>query len=293
MFRRCSSRLYRGSQTLSAYGLSIGIGLFVFFVLAFSVCANEYELQYKVSDLRKEGMYTSGQFLRPSVRPEEKLSAEPKYRSKTPVYAVVTFGSDVDSKYTIVLDESKGTGRGYVDGNWYSLDIPAHGNNVEVQTPSLKFGIIKIPNKPGSCSLQLVSSNGILKFEETGKEFQVPADVYKLYAHTTQVKDSSVNWRYEANGTSSGKQFQVSEGDVLELSFGAPLLVNVSYYNRSGGRSGSPKVGNTIELSLTLSGQGGEVYTNVQKGHDRPPAPTFVVVDESGKNVAKGTFEYG
>ncbi|MBC8229121.1 hypothetical protein H8E77_06195 [bacterium] len=457
MFRRCSSRLYRGSQTLSVYGLSIGIGLSVFFVLAFSVCANEYELQYKVSDLRKEGMYTSGQFLRPSIRSEEKLSAEPKYRSKTPVYAVVTLGSDADSKYTIVIDESKGTGRGYdvlyadsnnnenltddrkiagrirqqgknftvgnygpvevminygdrmvpyyfsveynlygaqkiqlsgrdrkyignmnlrlepsgyytgvvsfgeserriavvdfncngifneyfmprsdirgpeerlyaigdqilidlngdgrferghtgnkelypyakylqVDGNWYSLDIPAHGNNVKVQTPSLKFGTIKIPSKPGSCSLQLVSSNGIMKFEETGKEFQVPTDVYRLYAHTTQVKDSSVNWRYEANGTASGKQFQVSESDVLELSFSAPLLVNVSYYNRSGGRSGRLKAGNTIELSLTLSGQGGEIYTNVQKGHDRPPAPTFVVVDESGKNVAEGTFEYG
>jgi hypothetical protein len=397
-------------------------------------------------------MYTTGQFLRPSVRPEEKLSTEPKYLSKTPVYVVAAFGNDMDNKYTIVLDESKGTGRGYdvlyvdsnnnenltddrkivgnirqqgrdftvgnfgpvevmvdygdktapyhfsleynlygqqsiqlngrdgryienmnvrlessgyytgavqfgesqrqiavidfngnglfneyfkpqsdirnpeerlyaigdqimidangdgrftgnkelypyarylkVDGNWYSLDIPAHGGKVEVQTPNLKFGTIKIPTQLGSCSFQLASANGILNFEGTGQEFQVPMDTYQLYAHTTQVKDSSENWRYDASGTTSGEQFQIAEGDVFNLRFGAPILVNVSYSRRDG-QSGEPKAGDTIELSLTLSGQGGEAYTNIQRGQDRPPAPTFEVVDESGKNVAKGAFEYG
>jgi hypothetical protein len=117
-------------------------------------------------------------------------------------------------------------------------------------------------------------------------------DTYQLYAHTTQVKDSSENWRYDASGTTSGEQFQIAEGDVFNLRFGAPILVNVSYSRRDG-QSGEPKAGDTIELSLTLSGQGGEAYTNIQRGQDRPPAPTFEVVDESGKNVAKGAFEYG
>lgn len=101
-----------------------------------------------------------------------------------------------------------------------------------------------------------------------------------------------MDWRYDAIGTASGKQFQIAEGDIFDLRFGAPLLVNVSYYGR-GGQLSKPKVSDTIELSLTLSGQGGEVYTNIQRGQDRPPAPTFKVVDESGKDVAKGTFEYG
>jgi len=453
MFRICSLR----SPTPSTYGLSIGIGLSVFFILTLSVCADEYELQYKVLDLRKEGVYTSGQFMRPSTRSEERLSAEPKYRSRMPVYIVARFGSDADNKYTIVLDESKGMGRGYdvlyvdsnnnenltddrkiagrvrqqgrnftvgnfgpvevmvnygdrmapyyfsveynlhgkqriqlggrgrryvnnmnlrlqtsgyytgvvsfgnsecriavvdfngnglfneyfkprsdirgseerlyaigdqilidlngdgrfergqtgnkelypyakhlqVDGTWYSVDISAHGGNVDVQIPNnLKFGTIKISNQTGSCLLQLASSNGILKFEETGKEYQVPTGTYQLYAHTTQVKHASVSWRYEASGTASGKQFQIARGDVLDLRFGAPILVNVSYYSR-GRRRSKPKAGDTIELSLSLSGQGGEVYTNVQRGRNRPPAPTFRVVDELGKDVAKGTFEYG
>jgi len=448
MFRRFS--LF--SLTPSAYGLSIGIELFVVFILTISVGADEYELQYKILDLRQEGVFTMGQYLRPSTQSEEKLSAEPQYRSKTPVYVTATFGSDADSKYTIVLDESKGTGRGYdvlyvdrnndekftddpkivgnirqqgrdftvgnfgpvevmvdygdrtvpyyfsvehnlysqqrmqlsgqdgryienmnvrletsgyytgvvqfgesqhqiavidfngnglfneyfkpqsdmrnpeerlyaigdqilidlngdgrftgnkelypyakylqVNGNWYSLAIPAHGGKVEVQTPDLKFGTIKIPDGMGSCSFQLASSNGILNFEGTGQEFQVPADTYQLYSHITQVKDSSVNWRYDAIGTASGKQFQIAEGDIFTLHFGAPIRVNVSFYSRSG-QYGEPKAGDTIELSLTLSGQGGEAYTNIQKGQDRPPAPTFVVVDETGKNVAQGAFEYG
>jgi hypothetical protein len=420
-----------------------------------SVCADEYELQYKVLDMRREGMYTSGQFLRPSTKSDERLSAEPKYRSKTPVYVVATFGSGTDSRYTIVLDESKGTGRGYdvlyvdsnnnenltddrkiagrirqqgrdftignfasvevmidygdrtapyyfsvehqfydskrvrlggrdgryinnmnvrmqtsgyyagvvsfgdsqyriavidyngngifneyfksrsdirgpeqslyaigdqilidlnndgrfergftgnkelypyakylqVDGTWYSLDVPAYGSTVDVQTPNLKFGTIKIPDKMGACSFQLSSPDGIMKFEETGKVFQVPTGAYQLYSHITQVKGSA-DWRFEARGTTSGNQFQIAEDDVSELSFGDPILVNVSYYNRSGRRN-KPKAGDTIELSLTLSGQGKETYTNVQRGRNIPPAPTFKVVDESGKTVAKGAFEYG
>jgi len=434
----------------------MGIGLSILFILVLSVCADEYELQYKVFDLRKDVVYTQGQSLRASTQPEEKLSGEPKYRSKKPIYLVATFGSNADSKYTIVLDESKGTGRGYdvlyidsnnnenltddrkiagrvrqqgrnytsgnfgpievmidygdrtvpyyfsaeyyfydnqrmrlggrdgkyinnmnvrlqtsgyytsvvnlgdsqnriavidyngngifneyfkprsdirgpeqrmsaigdqilidpngngrfergntgnkelypyakyvrINGTWYSLDIAAHGSSIDVQMPDLKFGTIKIPNKIGSCSFQLSTPNGILKFEETGMETKVPIGNYQLYSHITRLNDSSVDWRYEATGTTSGKQFQVSEGNVIELTFGDPIRVNVNYYNRSG-RSSKPRAGDTIELSLSLSGQGGEVYTNVQKGRGRPPAPTFVVINEAGKNVAKGAFEYG
>jgi len=68
--------------------------------------------------------------------------------------------------------------------------------------------------------------------------------------------------------------------------------VNVDYSIR-GERQRQPKVGDTVDLSLTLSGQDGEIYTNVMKGNDRPPAPTFKIVDESGKTVASGAFEYG
>jgi len=179
-----------------------------------------------------------------------------------------------------------------VNGKWYSLDIPAHGAAVTVQEPDLKLGTLQIPAQVGSCSLQLVSKNSILRFEATGKDVQAPAGTYQLYAHNTQAKDSSGSWRYDATGTTSGKKFQLAEDTVLPLPFGSPLRVSVSSRSRDG-QYVQPKAGGTVVLSLTFSGQGGETYTNIQRNGGRPPAPTFKVVDESEKIVAKGTFQYG
>jgi len=416
--------------------------------MALPLYAGECELQYKVTDLRQEIGYTAGQYLRPTTRSAERLSAEPKYRSRMPLYVVAQLGNGADKRYTIVLDESKGTGRGYdilyvdrnnnenltddqriagrirqqgtsyttatfgpievmvdygdrttpyyfsveynrygesgirlgarevhnmnlrlqtsgyytgvvllgsserriaivdfngnglfneffkprydmrgpegrlyaigdqilidvngdgrfesgelypyakhlqVDGKWHSLGIVAHGATVAVQEPDLKLGTLQIPDKKGSCSLQLASKGGILKLEETGQDIQVPADTYQVYAHTIQVPHSSGNWRYEAYGTTSSKKFQVAEESVLPLSFGAPILVNISHRAR-GSQYVQPKAGDTIQLSLTFSGQGGETYTNIEKNGRRPTAPTFKVVNEAGKIVDKGTFKYG
>jgi hypothetical protein len=180
-----------------------------------------------------------------------------------------------------------------VNGEWYSLDISDHGGKVGVQTPSLRFGAVGIPDQPGSCSVQLASEGGILRFDRTGKEFQVPTGAYQLYTHTTEVSHSSGKWRYDASGTASGQKLQVAEDNASVLRFGAPLLINVGNDTRRMGRGGQPRAGDMIHLSLTISGQGGEIYSNIQKNGQRPPVPTFKVVDEKGKTVVNGSFKYG
>lgn len=428
--------------------LTTGVTFAFLFALTLPLFAGEIELQYQVTDLRGGVGYTNGQYLRPGLNAQETLSAEPKYRSKIPLYILAKFGDGEDNKYTIVLDESKGTGRGYdvlypdrnnnedltddrgivgqvhqrdrysttgnfgpievmvdyedrtmpyyfsveysrynydgiqqdarmvrnmslrlktsgyytgivpvdeserriavidfncnglfndyfkphkdirrggggfyadgdkflmdvnadgqfdsgesypyakyiqVDGKWRCLDITAHGSQVEVQTPQIKLGTIKIPSQLGSGSIQILSENGVMKLPETEQEFQIPVGAYQVYAHTAQVKHSSGEWRYDTMGTSSGEKIQVTEDSVSTLPVGPPILVDVSYSSRTR-RGGEPKAGDMIELSVAFSGQGGEVYTNIQGNGQRPPAPTFKVVDEAGKTVAKGAFKYG
>jgi len=179
-----------------------------------------------------------------------------------------------------------------IDGKWYHPDIAAHGTQVEVLTPQIKVGTIKIPSQLGSGSIQILSENGVMKLPETRQEFQVPVGAYQLYAHTAQVNHSSGEWRYDTMGTSSGEKIQVTEDKASSLPVGPPILVDVSYSSRTK-RGGEPKVGDTIQLSVTFSGKGGEMYTNIQGNGRTPPAPTFKVVDESGKTVAKGAFKYG
>ena len=111
---------------------------------------------------------------------------------------------------------------------------------------------------------------------------------------------STGNWLYVALGTTSGKKFRVTEGGIVPVRLGPPLLVNVTYRKteelRRGTRvfkRGQPKAGDTIKLSLTLSGQGAEKYDWLARDGKRPPVPTYRIIDEAGKTVASGTFEYG
>jgi hypothetical protein len=93
---------------------SLTMVLAVLLVLAANYAyADEYKLQYQTMDLHQQAVPMMGQIVGASTRAAERLSGEPKYRSKTPIYAVAEFATGSDSKYTMVFDESKGTGRGY------------------------------------------------------------------------------------------------------------------------------------------------------------------------------------
>jgi hypothetical protein len=78
----------------------------------------------------------------------------------------------------------------------------------------------------------------------------------------------------------------------VAVGFGAPLVINVEMDSRYR-RGGRAKAGSTVDLSLTISGQGGETYTSIMRDNGNPPAPTFKAIDEDGKEVAQGTFRYG
>jgi hypothetical protein len=71
-------------------------------------------LRYCLTDLPEEELgYLSGQSLEPGKKPGEKLRSEPDYASDYPLYLTATLGQGQDRRYTLVLDESRGTGRGY------------------------------------------------------------------------------------------------------------------------------------------------------------------------------------
>ena len=68
------------------------------------------------------------------------------------------------------------------------------------------------------------------------------------------------------------------------LNPGVPLSVKADV-------SGS---GRSISIGLIIEGQAGEVYEpGAAKNGSRRPAPRFTVLDESGKVLGSGSFEYG
>ncbi len=65
---------------------------------------------------------------------------------------------------------------------------------------------------------------------------------------------------------------------------GPPLLVKADVYSRS----------RSISIGLTIRGQAGEVYQpGAAKNGRRVASPRFRVLDEAGKVVGSGQFEYG
>ncbi len=85
----------------------------------------------------------------------------------------------------------------------------------------------------------------------------------------------------------------------LEPVRGQPL----SLINDSGKKPGLPLViktntikinEQTISIGLYVEGQAGEKYiAGVMKGRSREPRPIFRILDEKGKTLATGSFEYG
>ena len=85
----------------------------------------------------------------------------------------------------------------------------------------------------------------------------------------------------------------------LEPVRGQPL----SLINQSGKKPGQPLIiktntikinEQTISIGLVVEGQAGEKYVaGVMKGRSREPQPIFRILDEKGRTLATGRFEYG
>jgi hypothetical protein len=72
------------------------------------------ELEYRsIEEMNPRPQYTGSGYVQMWLRPPERLSEEPVYFSKRPLYGEINLGDAEDSKYVLVIDESKGTRSGY------------------------------------------------------------------------------------------------------------------------------------------------------------------------------------
>ena len=71
------------------------------------------ELEYKSTEDTPGLGYMGSGYVQMSLRPSERLSEEPVYFSKRPLYGEINLGDSEDARYVLVIDESKGTRAGY------------------------------------------------------------------------------------------------------------------------------------------------------------------------------------
>jgi hypothetical protein len=85
------------------------------------------------SDISEITGYGNCQWLWPLDEPNDTLLQQPEYKSKKPYFYAAKYGDAKDNIHTIVLDESKGTGKGY-DTVYVDLD-----NDNRISSDNEKF----------------------------------------------------------------------------------------------------------------------------------------------------------
>jgi hypothetical protein len=91
-----------------------------------------------------------------------------------------------------------------------------------------------------------------------------------------------------AQATSACKPVKVVKGETVEIPFGPPYkpTVTAEYFEDGNQRK-------VLSLGMSLTGSAGEICSNMMVNSGRPSKPEFIITDSKGKEVQKGSFEYG
>jgi len=165
---------------------------------------------------------------------------------------------------------------------YYEMKIAPDGSSVTVSKAQPKFGTL---DALAGASPTFWSENGVYKLSGSKGGWQLPVGTYMLAGLDFQKSDRMGTWSMHAGG-SAGATFAVAEGNTATLNVGPPFKSRIDVANYR----------DQVLIGLVgLVGRGGEAYpiTSVKKSGANAPLPKLKILDESGKVLATGAFEYG
>lgn len=167
-----------------------------------------------------------------------------------------------------------------VGGTYWAMEVAADRASVEVKKVSPPMGAIEA--KPG-VDLRAFGDYGLSWIRPTGGKVQFPAGTYMpVVTMLTKNDDAGTPWMLRSSG--GDQPFEVPADGTLALPIGPPLVTKVAVQQRE----------RTVSVDLALVGQAGEQYApGAMKGKERMPPPKLEIVDEAGKVLQTGQFEYG
>lgn len=163
---------------------------------------------YEGPDITKLTGYGNCQWLYPLDSPKEPLVAEPICSSHKVVYYAAVYGDADDNIYTIIIDESKGTGTGYdiayVDSN--------NDNRIDTLTEkhSLEMSTIR-QALPIRIKINVSAGEGIIPYYFSFKAFPYSDEnnpVEKIHANC---RNTSI---FVGNAQFDGKMYKVALADL-------------------------------------------------------------------------------
>jgi len=166
---------------------------------------------------------------------------------------------------------------------YYRLDVAADGSQVELAEIKPECGTLDLGAK--DAQLVAMSDFGIQRIKTTDGKVSLPAGKYTAFALLLAGTDGAgAKWTLQGQPPQELQQFEVQPGKTLQAQVGPPLVLKTTAAQEE----------QAISISLALVGKGGETYSpGALKDNKRPPPPKFEILDEAGKVLQTGNFEYG
>jgi hypothetical protein len=113
----------------------------------------------------------------------------------------------------------------------------------------------------------------------------VRVDLYSPKWLQLRGRQDGDTWQIDGRGPWGRlERIEVRKDETIVLKLGPPLLIKTNVTNR----------GSQVLIAFTIIGQAGERYSNViTKNGRRVSTPELKIIDEGGKVLAAGRFQYG
>jgi len=173
---------------------------------------------------------------------------------------------------------------------WPIALVLAIGLTSQVNSAAKSGGVIKV--KTVGLVLEVKAPDGRPVSIPANREVAAPSGTYPTVTLTQYAKDKSGVWSIESKGPfGSVKTISVDDGQTTTVDAGAPLTVKTSVVPSKDPKTGAP----VVSIGLQIMGTANEVYSaaTIKRGTIVVPAPKVQILDESGRTLANGTFEYG
>jgi hypothetical protein len=142
----------------------------------------------------------------------------------------------------------------------------------------------------GTADVEMVllsTEAGPVRFSGSGNgKWQVPAGRYAaVQARLAKTDAAGAKWRLSALGPGKGEGLEIRAGETRAIRLGPPLKTRIETLAMHD---------SSTVISLVLEGQAGEQYApRAVKGDETAPPPKLRILDEAGKALTQGKFEYG
>jgi hypothetical protein len=175
-----------------------------------------------------------------------------------------------------------------VGGAYYSVAPSADGSALRIEGTDPELGTLQLAST--DLDVRLWSSNGSYRLAG-GTEWELPAGVYRpVRVGLSRTDEKGIVWTLTADDADVQLRanIEVPAGGTTAPTIGPPLVVQATIENVGGWFS------KRIQMGLRVLGRGGEQYAAAaQRNGRRLGPPAFKIIDESGKVLATGSFEYG